>query len=64
MKTSKRKKNKQGNLSTINAPDYTNEEEEEEDVNAVRFQNNFRGNNNRGRNYNNRNCFADVNLNV
>ena len=42
---------KNGNSSTIN---YTNEDDEEEDVNAVRYQNNYRGNNNRGRNYNNR----------
>ena len=51
------KQAKTGNSSTINATDYTNEEEEEEeeeDVNAVRFQNNFKGSNNRGRsNYNN-----------
>ena len=39
---------KSGNSSTINATDYTNEDDEEEDVNAVRFQNNYRGNNNRG----------------
>ena len=45
---------KSGNSSTINATDYINEDEEEEDVNAVRYQNNFRGNSNRGRNYNNR----------
>ena len=45
---------KNGNSSTINATDYTNEDDEEEDVNAVRFQNSFRGNNNRGRSYNNR----------
>ena len=45
---------KNGNSSTINATDYINEDDEEEDVNAVRFQNNYRGNNNRGRNYNNR----------
>jgi hypothetical protein len=48
------KQTKSGNSSTINATDYTNEEEEEEDINAVRFQNSFRGNSNRGRNYNNR----------
>ena len=49
------KQTKSGNSSTINATDYINEDdEEEEDVNAVRFQNNFRGNSNRGRNYNNR----------
>ena len=44
---------KNGNSSTINATDYINEDDEEEDVNAVRFQNNYRGNN-RGYNYNNR----------
>ena len=48
------KPGKNGNTSTINATDYTNEDDEEEDVNAVRFQNSFRGNNNKGRNYNNR----------
>ena len=37
---------KNGNSSTINATDYINEDDEEEDVNAVRFQNNSRGNNN------------------
>ena len=41
---------KNGISSTINATDYTNEE----DINVVRFQNNFRGNsNNRGRSNNN-----------
>ena len=46
---------KNGTFSTINATDYTNKDDKE-DINAVRFQNNFRGNgNNRGRsNYNNR----------
>ena len=52
LQTEKQAKN--ANASTINATDYINEDEEE-DVNAVRFQNNFRGNNNRGcSNYNNR----------
>ena len=46
---------KNANSSNINATDYHDEDGEEEDVNAVRFQNNFRGGNNRDRsNYNNR----------
>ena len=49
------KQAKSANTSTINATDYINEDEDEEDVNAVRFQNNFRGGNNRGcSNYNNK----------
>ena len=51
LQTEKSVKNDQ--TSNINTKDYTNEDEEEE-INAVRFQNKFRRGNNRGRsNYNN-----------
>ena len=38
---------KNGTSSTINATDYTNEDDKE-DINAVRYQNNYRRNSNKG----------------